>query len=228
MCSKLWTASHEPLLPWTLHTAHLFELALTRSSAALQGKTCKKSSGPHYRHCYNYFLYLTVQNEAKWASRNHRWDTCYTGTAPILHIISMAVITVPFIPRKVLWSSFADLPTYLLTITSPLGETGWQDEQTKPNHDQWMAILHINETYFLFLLILTSFLSFRRNPPLLLSGSLTWIYLYSIYQRNYLPCQWETVFFHVVLVVVRLTSAVQGICERVCWACLAQIHFHYY
>lgn len=134
MCSKLWTASHEPLLPWTLHTAHLFELALTRSSAALQGKTCKKSSGPHYRHCYNYFLYLTVQNEAKWASRNHRWDTCYTGTAPILHIISMAVITVSFIPRKVLWSSFADLPTTRLPTrrtneTQPWSMNGYTSYQ---------------------------------------------------------------------------------------------------
>lgn len=29
----------------------------------------QKSSGPHYRHYYNYFLYLTMWNEAKWVCR---------------------------------------------------------------------------------------------------------------------------------------------------------------
>lgn len=57
-------------------------------SPALWGTARKKSSGPHYRHYYNYFLYLTMWNEAKWVcwfapfSANYPWDTCYSWYSP--------------------------------------------------------------------------------------------------------------------------------------------------
>lgn len=58
-------------------------------SPALWGTARKKSSGPHYRHYYNYFLYLTMWNEAKWAcwftsfSPNHPGTRVALGTALI-------------------------------------------------------------------------------------------------------------------------------------------------